>query len=291
MNGNEFGVLLAVGADGVQDGALDFAADEAVARATGVELLHVMYSMVALPSSAEQIELVDRSMSKVGRDVLTDAAARMRSRLDGRLPVSTQLLDGHVAATITDRAASADVVILERRDAGNVEQLLTLSVSTRVAAHTSSPVVVVPRSWSSAGSDELPVTVGVDEPVDAVGQVETAAAYASARGRQLRVLHAAWVAEPYQSVALTGVSGEEWVREARAELEMSLEKLADPAAETVSDVQWARPGDALVAATRSSSLLVLNRRGAGHPFRAHLGGITRTVLHHASCPVMVVDRT
>jgi nucleotide-binding universal stress UspA family protein len=288
---NEFRVLLAVGPDGVRDGALDFAVDEAVARATGVELLHVMHSMVAVPSSAEQMEMIDRSMSKVGREVLTDAAARMRQRLEGRAPVSTQLLTGPVAPTIAHRASEVDVVVLERRDAGSIEQLLTLSVSTRVASQVSCPAVVVPRSWSAVGRDELSVTVGVDDPADPIGQVETAAAYAAARGRRLRVLNAAWVAEPYQSVALTGVSGQEWVQAARAELETSLDKLADSAAEIVADVRWARPGDALVAATRSSAVLVLNRRAAGHPFRAHLGGITRTVLHHAACPVMVVDRT
>ena len=292
MNGNEFGVLLAVGPDGVRDGAIDFAADEALARATGVELLHVTQSsVVALPSSAEQMELIDRSMSKVGREVQTDAAARMRHRLDGRVPVSTQLLTGSVATTITRRAADADLVVLERRDAGSVEQLLTLSVSTRVAAHTATPVVVVPRSWSSAGHDDLPVTVGVDNPVDTIGQVETAATYAVSRGRHLRVLHAAWLAEPYQSVALTGASGRDWVQSARAELETSLDKLSAPDAEIALDVEWARPGDALVAASRSSSVLVLNRRSAEHPFRAHLGGITPTVLHHAACPVLIVDRT
>jgi len=239
----------------------------------------------------EQMEMIDRSMAKVGRDVLTDAAARMRPRLEGRMPVSTQLLTGSPATTITHRACDADVVILERRDAGSVEQLLTLSVSTRVAAHAPCPVVVVPRSWSPVGRDELPVTVGVDDPADPVGQVETAAAYAAARGRQLRVLHAAWVAEPFQSVALTGPSGRDWVEAARTELETSLDKLPDSAVEIVPDVQWARPGDALVAATRASSVLVLSRRAARHPFTAHLGGITRTVLYHASCPVMVADRT
>ena len=151
--------------------------------------------------------------------------------------------------------------------------------------------MVVPRSWSSAGHNDLPVTVGVDNPVDAIGQVETAATYAAARGRPLRVLHAAWLAEPYQSVALTGASGRDWVQSARAELETSLDKLSGPDEEIALDVEWARPGDALVAASRSSSVLVLNRRSAEHPFRAHLGGITRTVLHHASCPVLIVDRT
>jgi len=289
MNGNEFGVLLAVGSDGVRDGALDFAVAEATARGTGVELLHVAHSAVVIPSSAGELEQIDRSISKVGREVLTDAAARMRERSAGRLPVSTQLLAGPVAATITTRAADAELVVLERRDAGTLERLLTMSVSSRVAAHASTPVAIVPRSWSLSG--ELPVTVGVDDPADAVAQVETAAAYAEAHGRPLRVLHAVWLAAAYQSVAITGVNGETWVRAARDELDVSLTKLPAPPADLAADVRWARPVDALVAATRSSSLLVLNRREAGQPFVAHLGGITRTVLHHAECPVLVVDRT
>src|SRR5262245_30437575 len=115
MSYDGYGVLVAVGADGIGDGALDLAASEARRRGTGVELLHVVHSLVVASSAVGQAESVDRVMSKVGRRVLTDAAARMRLRLDDRQPLTTQILYGPVAATLVERAADADLVVLERR--------------------------------------------------------------------------------------------------------------------------------------------------------------------------------
>lgn len=292
MNTNEYGVLLAVGADGVRDGVLDLAASEAIGRGTGVELLHVVHSLVVASSEVDEVEPVDRVMSKVGREVLTDAATRMRHRLGVKLPVSTQLLYGRVASTISARAAGAEVVVLERRDAGSVERMLTMAVSSRVAAHAAAPVVVVPRTWSSTAADDRPLTVGVDHAPDALGQVEAAADYACVTHRPLVALHAVWLAKPYQDMTFMDYERRhQWVTDATAELERSLGKLADrDGLDLRYDVRWARPTETLVEATRTSSLLILSRRAPGHR-GGHLGPITRAVLQHADGPVMLVDRT
>jgi nucleotide-binding universal stress UspA family protein len=290
MSDVEYGVLVAVGADGVHDGALDFAVREAVRRGTGVDLVHVVHSLVAVPVDLVQMEQVDRSLSAVGNTVLTDAAARVRDRVAGRVPVTTELLTGPVAGTLAARASAAGLTVLERRDAGRLERLLTMSISTRVAAHTSAPVVVVPRSWSADDAAGA-VTVGVDDPADALGQVGPAAAYAAAAGGRLIVLHAAWIPDPYQGVAI-GADGEEWVAAARAELEKRMAGLDAPAPDEIDlEVHWQRPVDALVAASDSSGVLVLTRRRGAHPLGGHLGGITRAVLQHSRCPVLLVDRS
>ena len=292
MNSNEFGVLVAVGPDGIRDGSLDFAASEALRRDTGVELLHVVHSLVIVPAAVEQAASVDRVMSKVGREVLTDVSARMRDRLEGRQPVSTQLLYGPIAATITERASDADVVVLERRAVGALERLLTMSVSSRVASHADVPVVVVPQTWSAAAVAGQPIVVGVDHAPDALGQVEPAAEYARSVGRPLVALHAVWLAEPYQDMVFMDYGRREWVQDATAELDRSLAKLHEQEDLVLShDLRWAPPTDALVEATRTSSLVVLSRRPAGHLGGAHLGPITRAVLQHAEGPVMLVDRT
>lgn len=288
MSRSELGVLVAVGPDGVQDGVLDLAAAEARRLDTGVELLHVVHSLVVVPTAEERVQDIDQSLTAVGRGVLSDAADRLRSRMEIDLPVSTQLLTGLVAATIESRAAGADVVILERRDVGTVGRMLTMSISTRVATHTDRPVVIVPRSWTPPADPRLPVTVGVDTAFDAVGQVEAAAAYARDTGRPLVVLHAVWLAEPYQDLVLRDYRREEWVQDATTQVEVGLAKLPDAdALDLRTQVCWERPVNALVAASGESSLLVLSRRADGR----HLGGITRSVLQHARCPVMVADRS
>lgn len=177
MTTNEYGVLVAVGPDGIHDGALDLAGAEAVRRGTGVELVHVVHSLVSAPSSVEQMQSLDKTLTRVGREVLTDAADRLRARVEGRAPMTTEIISGPVAGTLAVRAADADLVVMERRETGRAERLLTMSVSTRVAAHTTTPVVIVPERWKHRYEEaSLPVTVGVDRALDAPSQVENALA-------------------------------------------------------------------------------------------------------------------
>lgn len=290
MSSYEYGVVLAVGADGCQDGAIDVATSEALRRRTGVELLHVVHS-IAASADPEQLQSIDQAMGRVGRVVLTEASAKARARVGDRVPVSTQLRYGPVAATLVERASDADLVVLQRRDAGTVERVLTMSVSSRVAAHTSTPVVVVPQAW--AASDEpLPVTVGVDRTEDAMSQVDAAASYARETGRPLVVMHAVWVGEPYHELAYMEDNRRRWMHEATAELERNLKPIADAGGpELRLDVRWQRPSDALVEATRTSSVLVLSRRSPRRLGGAHLGPVTRAVLQHAEGLVLVADRT
>lgn len=290
MTSNEHGVLVAVGPDGIHDGAIELAAAEARTGGTGVELVHVVHSLVVVPQAdVQRAESVDRALTKVGREVLTDAADRMRRRLGGHHQVTTELLTGPVAATIVDRAGGADIVVLERRDVGPVERLVTMSVSSRVAAHARTPVAVVPAHWVPC-AEALPVTVGVDHPADALGQVEHAAAYAHLVGRPLVVLHAVWLAEPYQDMVFMDYTRAAWVGDATKQVRSSLRALGDRAdPELVVDVRWTRPTEALVEATTTSSVVVLSRRPHGRS--SHLGPVTRAVLEHAVGPVLVVDRT
>jgi nucleotide-binding universal stress UspA family protein len=286
------GIVVAVGADGIREGALDFAAEEARRRHTGVELLHVVHSLVTAPAPEESVQSLDQSLTKVGRKVLTEAADEMHKRLSD-LPVSTEIVFGPVARTIADRAAHGDLVVLERRDSGPLERVLTMSVSTGVAAHATVPVVVVPRGWTATLSHDLPVTVGVDRPLEAAPQVRAALRYARESGRPLVVLHAAWLAEPYQDMVFAGYSRDRWVKDATHELETGLADITLGESEGIEmtyDVRWTRPVEALTKATMRSAVLVLTRRDGNHVMGAHLGPITRGVLHHAEGPVMIVDR-
>jgi nucleotide-binding universal stress UspA family protein len=223
--------------------------------------------------------------------VLTDASARLRDRAGAGLAVSTELLSGTVSGTIVGHASGAEIAVVERRDAGTLERLLTLSVSSRVAAHADIPVAVVPRTWEPS-ADRIDVTVGVEDAADADvarSQVEAAAEYAALAGAPLTMLHAIWLAEPYQQVVHLDHTRDVWVQQATDALRAATASFpASGGSAPVVDIRWARPADSLVAASQRSAALVLNRR-AGHA-RTHLGPITRAVLQHAACPVLLVDR-
>ena len=287
---SEYDVVVAVGPEGIHDGVLDLAVAEAERRQTGVELLHVVHALVGVPAGADAVRSLDAALTEVGRRVLTSAADRVRSRAGGRLPHTTHLLFGRVATTIADRVPPGGIVFLERHD--SADRLLTMSVSTRVAAHAHAAVVVVPAAWRPGGAYESrPVTVGVDDPDQALGQVETALAFARATGRPLVVEHAAWLAEPYQDLVLGNTTRDEWVHDAEERLDLALTKLPDHDGVEVSTVvDWRRPADALVGASLVSAFVVLSRRRE-RAIGPHLGAVTRTVLRHAAGPVMVVDRT
>src|SRR5690349_15277998 len=123
MEQHEYGVLVPVGPDGVANGTLEQAALEAERRGTGVELLHVVHAPLVLPTEPEHVERLQRAMSRVGRQVLADAADRARLRAAGRWPVTTRLPFSAVEATIVERAAAAHVVVMERREPGRLERL------------------------------------------------------------------------------------------------------------------------------------------------------------------------
>ncbi|CAI9407662.1 universal stress protein [Nocardioides sp. T2.26MG-1] len=195
-----------------------------------------------------------------------------------------------MARSIVERGNETRLIVLEAREIGPVGRLVTRSVSTSVAAHAHVPVLVVPRSWTSAVGADLPVTVGVDEPLDVKHEVPFALEMARETGRPLVVLHAAWIAEPYQGVAFVGYPLKQWLDDAYQELDTALSGMTTEADAVTCDVHWARPVDALVRATQRSSVLVLSRRPATRPLAPHLGPVIRAVLHHAECPVMVVDR-
>lgn len=287
-----FGILVGVGSEGVGGPLLDFVAAEALRRGTGVELLHVVHALVTMPESVERTQRGDSPITRVGHAVLASAADRLRRRVSAGVPVHTRIATGPVAATITERAEARELVVLERREVGPVQRLLSMSTSSRVAAHTEAPVVVVPRSWPGDLDAGLPVTTGVDCPRDAVGQVEMARAYASETGRSLVVMHAVWVSEPYPGVAFAASQRQRWLCEAERELEEGLTPFADGAGpEILREVRLGGPVDVLLEATARSAVLVLSRRMGEHQRGVYLGPVTRAVLREAQCPVMLVDRT
>lgn len=290
MDEIEIGVLVAVGPDGIGDGALEAAAAEAVRLGLGIELLHVVHSLVpVVPERLDADRQVERALTTVGRAALADADERLRVVVADRVPIRAEIVFGPVPRTIVEHGDRARMILLEVRDAGPVERLVTRSISSAVAAHAEVPVMVVPPSWTARVADDLPVTVGLESAADAQEEVPPALDVARATGRPLVVLHAAWLAEPYQAVAFTSYPRQQWLEDVRQELGTALAEL-DTDVDLTLDVRWARPVEGLVKATQRSSVLVLSRRRAKHPLAAHLGPITRGVLHHAECPVLVVDR-
>jgi len=172
-------------------------------------------------------------------------------------------------------------------------RVVTRSVSSGVAARARVPVVSVPTHWSPARTrgDFPTVTVGIDVPDRAEPVLRAAAAEATSRGAVLRVLHTWSFPSAYDDIILTRTESEEWAGRATAEIQTEIDMLGDDVAGVPVQIEarHAYAADALIDASRETTMLVIGRHDALVPIGSHLGPIARAVLREAECPVLLVD--
>lgn len=188
------------------------------------------------------------------------------------------------ARAVLEAGDAADLIVLGARGTGGFEGLLLGSVSERVAQQASSPVAVVRNAATVRGGR---VVVGVDGSARSLGAMRWAAAEAVARDAPLDVVHA-WrlpvmtdwpMMMPDLSVIEEG---------GRAILDKAL---ADPALKGVrvhphlSNQSAAR---AVIELAAGASLVVIGTRGLGRITGALMGSVSRQLLQHSPCPVVVI---
>jgi nucleotide-binding universal stress UspA family protein len=143
--------------------------------------------------------------------------------------------------------------------------------------------------------DEV-IVVGVDGSDGAANALEFAAAEAALRETQLRIV-SAWEMPDWRYTAPPGF--EPVLDPATIDAFRELGKeVADKALATVKErhpslqveaisVQG-HPADALLAQGADAALIVVGRRGLGGFKSLLLGSVSQQVVHHATCPVVVV---
>jgi nucleotide-binding universal stress UspA family protein len=217
------------------------------------------------------------------RDVLagwvTEAVGTDASQVDLRVTCDLP------APGLVQAADAADLIVVGARGRGGFEGLLLGSVSHHVVESAHQPVAVV-RTPGPVRDGR--VVVGIDGSTRSAQALRWAAAEARARGTRLDVVHAwqlqALAASPWGP----GVPDMEAVEGgARETLDAAL---ADPALEGV-DVQGhlvsGGASRAIIEQADGAGLIVTGSRGLGRVTSALLGSVTRQLLHHAPCPVVV----
>ncbi|MFD9903614.1 universal stress protein [Streptomyces sp. NPDC059063] len=266
-----------VGVDGspVAVRALDRAAEEAQRRRAA---LRVVY---AVPDRDE------------AGPVLAAAASRVRARCPG-VPVVTSAVEGGAAHVLAREGRGADLTVVGTRGLGGLVGPLLGSVSLRLAARTRSPLLVVrgDRPRRPMGT----VLLGVESDADADA---AAYAFADAERRHVRVnvLHA-WtrglLAPALPSpMSATSPAQEEAVRRVRSEEAVprfSVAALRERYPGVGIEARTVRtgPAHALLDATRDSDVVVIAAHRRPGRAKAHLGPVTRALLHHSHCPVVIV---
>ncbi|MEU6809945.1 universal stress protein [Streptomyces sp. NPDC046831] len=294
---------VAVGVDGSPESlaAAHWAAQEALRRGAGLDLVHA-WRRPAGPAPYVVSDTTDQDWAELILRQAVDSvrAAHPTLALDGRL-----IEDTPVAALLT-AAADAELLVVGSLGLGTVAGFVTGSVSQRVVARSSRPVVLV-RAGQSAADDHLPAVNGVapheipetpyravvlgldiEHPYDEL--IEFAFDAARRRGTDLCVVHARKAREPD---ARTGPARQDPASSALPEREKELAAALRPWCEKYPEVPVTRtvtagrPAAELVHAASAAGLVVVGRRAAGR-LGTHMGPVVHAVLHHAGCPVAVV---
>lgn len=295
MNG-----LVLVGVDG-SDGskaALAWALDEAAARGSVVEAAAVWQTRfdvareVYFPVSDEK--LADSAKARLG-----DAIAEVTG---GATPVGIRpvVLEGDPAATLCERAAEADLLVVGSRGHGLLTGLLLGSVSSRCADHSPVPVVIVrDRHGRDGGAERHPagvVVVGVDGSQGSVQALRFGLAEAELRKAALRAVTVWRGTDVDDDMALEWASVPSLARRDRAGAEDAMERLRHLVTETAGGsgvtiepvVMEGDPADVLCRQAASADLLVIGSRSHGRLASVLLGSVGSRCAHHSTAPVVIV---
>ncbi|WP_030546964.1 universal stress protein [Streptomyces albus] len=256
--------------------ALDRAAEEAALRGAALEIGY------AVPDP------------DVAGPVLQSAVSRARARHPG-LEVTAVPLAGDPARALAELGRDAALTVVGSRGFGGFAGLLLGSVSLRLAASTESPLLVVRRDTRPTAYGE--VLLGIESDADA-----DASAYAfqeaERRHARLRIVHA-WTyrySAPDALVPVPATSVQDDInRQAAAEEAVPAFAVAGlrekhPRVGIETRTVRSGPVHALLNATRTADVAVIashrSREEGRHGFQ--LGHVTRALLHHAHCSVVVV---
>jgi nucleotide-binding universal stress UspA family protein len=280
------------------------------------------------PDSGDRgpVELARLAATLLGGRVLTvivrpgGSAAERLSRLEPGHVAETQ--DGGVPRfgranqreiTAPSPAAGLHAVLAEERPALVVAGSPLRAPHGRVALGTTTerlldgapcPVAIAPRGWTERPLGAIAVAM-LPSP-EGSAALDLAARLAHAAAVPLRLVmvlsdspdadEAAELARALASEqALAGVGAEpgEEPPGAAAVLGPALTSAAHdraPRIDAGADVYVGDPTDTLVRASARAGLLVLGSRAYGHGAEVHAGGVARSVLSSACCPVILVPR-
>lgn len=258
--------MILVGVDGSHAAreAAGWAAREAGLRGVDLTIAYAMPRWACEHDDGRYSE-VAAWMRQSATEVL-EAAAELARQDRPEVSLTSRSLPGDPRTALIRAAADAELLVVGNHGVGGVRGLLVGSVAYGVTGHAPCPVVVV-RGLSHEVRNE--VVVGVSGNVAAL---EFAFAEAALRGARLLAVHVRTEDEPPDALKL--------LAEPRA---------SHPGVDVVEQVVDGDPATVLREAGTGAELLVVGSRGHGAVAGMVLGSVSQALLHHASCPLAVVE--
>ncbi|MBO0874145.1 MAG: universal stress protein [Pseudonocardia sp.] len=283
------------GLDGSEPGrqAARWAAAEASRRCAPLRLVHAVNVAPYTPAAGYvPAQGLFEALEDEARRWLLEAKADIGAAYPA-LPIDLEVAVGHPVQVLVARSENAGLVVLGASGAGGLAGALAGSTAIALTAHGRCPVAVVRGpAPGEAPPDEGPVVVGVDGSPASEAAVGIAFEEASLRGARLLAVHA-WTGFESDSEYNTARRfADDWTSVHAAEREVLAERLAGwqekyPDVEVRRLVARRRPAPCLLRYAADARLLVVGSRGRGGFTGMLLGSTSRTLIQHATCPVIV----
>jgi len=299
--------VVLVGVDGSPASleAADWAAAYAHAHGRALHLVcaYSVPSFTAAALDGGYAALDDTAIAEGARAVLDEAVARVSAT---GVRTTSAVAIGDAAAVLVELSRGASTVVVGTRGRGGFAERLLGTVSSALPAHAHCPTVVVPYRRRRGGGSEPEdttqdaahrtrvgrIVVGVDGSPAAEVALEHAIQEAEAWGAELTAVAGVPISTGTSYLAwLPAPVDHETVLHDVAE---GLDVVVDRALTGHPDLQVRRHvldgtgAQLLTEFSGAVDLMVVGSRGRGGFAGLLLGSTSQAVLHHSTCPVMVV---
>jgi nucleotide-binding universal stress UspA family protein len=267
-------------------GALEWALQEARLRHEPLRAVHVIDDSLRRTAYWEPSQVDDAAMELI-------EGVRQQLAADGAgLDHEADLLVGPPAVKLAQTAEGSTMLVVGRRGMGTFKRLLIGSTSEAVVHQATVPVVVVPDAWKP-GDHAGPIVIALDESDGQQPAIDFAVTAAAERNVPMRIVHVWDLPNIYSwDAGVAAGIDEELAENARRRWDTVAEEWRQkyPALDIEVDVRRDHAVDGVVTAAQDSDaqLLVVGGRRHHRATSMLLGSVARGVLHHATCPVVVV---
>ena len=251
----------------------------------GVDLGILEHPFVAQAGNVQGYDDFRHAMVDSGRQLLERAAAMVPAEIASIRKVNEI---GSPAQLILDSAKnlSADLVVVGVRGRSRLSEVVLGSVSHRVLLHGTRPTLIV----RGAARKVQRVLIAIEERNDADRIVKWVMQHPFADPVELRVVHAIvpiGVNDPYDALG-TSTWWEGAERYADELVKSTAGKLLNPHYTVSTKVATGDPASVIEQEAKDMDLVVVTSHGRKGISRFLLGSVSHAVVHHVTCPVLVL---
>lgn len=214
---------------------------------------------------------------------------------DPGIDVQREVQEGPPARVLLGAARDAGLLVVGSRGRGGFASLVLGSVSQQCAQHARCPVMILRRDEATGGEGQTEratprIVVGVDGSGAARQALGWALEEARLRHATVDVVHAWRMPYPdgYPIRTLTAPPAVEVEQEAHRLLDAAVGSAATEGTRVEPVLVCDSAARALIDLAKGADMVVVGSRGRGGFAGLLLGSVSQKVLHHATCPVVVI---